>query len=907
MAQESTFISEVCRQVIESHGNAMHEVTIVVPAKRSIRFFSNSFIGEFTRQKRASLLPEIITLTDLFDRLSPLSKLTQVELIFHFYEVYCKLESNPETFEQFFTWAPALLGDFNEIDNYLIDPKLLYNDLRNIKEQEIIIEGWSFERSQLSKGQTDLNEFWIKLPRYYKELKEYLIEHSIGYSGLINRLIATEPEKVFADHQDRVYVFAGFNALTKCEIEVLNYLVDHKKARVYFDADNYYVNNELHEAGLFLRNYKNTFNSPVQLIDANSIAKNKKSITYYESNGESLQCEEVVKILSAMPAGDYERTAIVLCNEQLLPVLINSLPQSLLRVNVTMGWPLKFTKANDFFNSLIDLNIAFSRNKNFLQNELVVQFVAATNSFLNTKVVVESAISLRSELIALFENTDVHSILVSSSRSVINFIHSVIHYIDVTLELNKTQQIDSEILAHYKEVFNKLLLLPGFEEHIHSWYLFKQLFNKFTRNYPLAFVGEPLAGIQVMGMLETRALDFDNVFILSANEGYLPAQNVYAGYIPYDLRAHFKLPGKTEQDAVFAYYFYRLLQRGKNIHVFYNAQNELLQQAERSRYLLQIEKELNDINPLIEMRSVTVDAQLDRIADHFHVRKSAYYFDKLGQLMESGFSATMLLTYCKCPLDFYHKYILGFKQPKELFQLDDSGIGNMVHYFFNHIFSKIVGQKITSDFFSVELNNANATLEIIAKEKFNSFNFNSGQNYLALQLVKKMVTSFLEKQKNNSTENIFIGKTLAGTELERETSITVDGHGFKLRGSLDLLLCDDADNYFVFDFKTGRVMEESLRLSEQSTLTLDLFSVKDKLMQLLIYKKLIQDNYKTNSIQSYIIPLATGSGKLMAIETSNLTENDILKSFFETSVLEMLNKEIEIIHNEKSIYCEFCD
>lgn len=906
MSQKGTFISSVCKWVIEHHSANLHEVTIVVPAKRSIRFFSNELVAQFTAKSKASILPEIITLTDLFDQLSPLSKLTQVELIFHFYKVYCQLEKNPESFDQFFTWAPSLLSDFNEIDNYLIDPVNLYKDLRNIKEQEIIIEGWSFERPQLSSSQTMLNDFWLKFPGYYKHLKNYLLENKIGYSGLINRTIAADASTVFAKLQNRTYVFAGFNAMTKCEIEVINYLIENKKGKVFFDTDYYYVKDELHEAGLFMRNHIKDFNGNVEFVNANALVSAPKNIAYYESNGEALQCEEVVKQLQLLKPNELEKTAIVLCNEQLLPILINALPKDLLRVNVTMGWPLKFTKANDFFNALIDLNIAFSRNKNFIQHELIDYFILAANSFLEKNVVNVGEVLSRAELLTAYENTSIGGIVSSTTRSITQFLNACLKYIAQELNNGNIENINTEVLAHYNEVFNKILLLPGFEEHISSWYIFKQLFNKFTRNYPIAFLGEPLAGIQVMGMLETRALDFDTVFILSANEGFLPAQQLYTGYIPYDLRAHYKLPGKTEQDAVFAYYFYRLLQFSKNIHVLYNTQNELLQQSERSRYLLQIEKELAEKNQNITLTTKVVDPRLDKIAKHFEVERSPFYFEKLNALMQSGFSASMMLTFCKCKLDFYHKYILGFKEAKDPHVLDESGIGNMVHHYFHAIFSKITNEKTSTEFFKHELSLLNKTIAIIVETRFPTYNFTSGQNFLAMQMVMKMISSFLQKQSQADAENVLLGKTVVGSEIESAVELTVSNNKIKLKGNIDLLLKDDGNNYFVFDFKTGRVNESDLEVSGKKELSFKFFTEHDKLIQLLIYKKLVEDNYTVNSIMACIIPLATGSTKSLATNVKDATDEEIRAQFFNGVINEMLNKNNLIVHSENSRFCEFC-
>ncbi|HLP14154.1 MAG TPA: PD-(D/E)XK nuclease family protein [Flavobacteriales bacterium] len=895
---QTTFVNSVCAQVLNNYPE-LHRVTLVVPAKRSIRFFSGCFTALLEQQKKAAILPEIITLTDLFDRLSPFSKLTQVELVFHFYEVYCSLEKDPEPFETFFTWAPPLLGDFNELDNYMLDAKSLYKNLRDIKE----IEEWSFDREQLSPGQQRLSDFWIKLPLYYQKLQEYLLQHKVGYSGMINRHIASNLNSVFAEQDNRIYLFAGFNALTKCESVLMNYLQENNQAKLFFDADNYYVNNDAHEAGLFIRNhYKNT--GKLELINADALKSQPKAIHYYESNGEALQCSELVRLLMTLPKEQLERTAIVLCNEQLLPVLINSLPAQLLRVNVTMGWPLRFTAANDFFTALIELHIAFTRSKTFIQRQVLDQFAEATASFLNIRLADEVILTNREELLKAYAATPVSNLLEAAAKSPMEFILKMIPFINEKLESMSDQSIHAEIYAHYLEAFNKLSLLPGFAKNITSWYVFKQLFTKFTRNYPLAFVGEPLAGIQIMGMLETRALDFENVFILSANEGYLPAQTNYAGYIPYDLRNYFHLPGKTEQDAVYAYYFYRLIQRASTAHIFYNTQNELLQQAERSRYLLQVEKELAEINTQITVQTHQVDASLSDIPGEFTAEKSPFYFERLHELMQQGFSATMLSTFAKCRLDFYHKYILGFKTPKDFVQVDESDIGNIVHAYFEALFATITGKELTFEFFALAQENMETVLrQIIVSDKFKTYNFSSGQNFLAFQLVKKMIWSFLEKQKSPG-EFSLAGKIVEGTELKLECITQVNGKPVKLIGGIDLLLKNKAGEYFIYDFKTGRIEEEYLNIPKN--LAMDTYASKDKLIQLLLYKKLVAANFAAQKSTASIIPLATGSSQFFAVDIDSLSGIKLMDEYLTMITTEMLNASSVLVHNEKSKYCEFC-
>ncbi len=907
MSTQKSFVAQVTDYIIGNYTNNLYEVTLVVPAKRSVRFFTNEFVSYFKQKGETSLLPQIITLNDFQTKLSPHSKLNQTELVFHFYEVYCEIEKNPDSFEQFFTWAPALLSDFNEIDNYLIDPKILFKDLRNIKEQEIEIEGWSFDTNTLSPGQLKLNEFWIKLDFYYHAFKKYLYANGLGYAGSMNRFIAENLDTIFTKSKNQIYIFAGFNALTQCESTIFNYLVANKNAKVFFDTDSYYFENNQHEAGIFSRKNYSDFNGQAVFINNSTLATQKKDICFYESNGEVLQCQQLVKILSKSTPEQRANTAIILCNEQLLPVLINSLTPEWDGINVTMGWPLKFTAANDFFIALVDLNITLERTKNFIPFDTLQNFISASNAFSGEKIICSQPTANRSILLEIYVNSELSKLIQGSFNSINDFIEETLIYCQLKINQHSATAIDLEILAHYIEVFSKIKMLPNFQKHVSSWYLFKQFFNNFSRNYPLAFVGEPLAGVQVMGMLETRGLDFETVFLLSANEGFLPAEINYAGYIPYDLRAHFKLPGKTEQDAVFAYYFYRLLQRSKSFHVFYNSQNELLQQAEKSRYLLQIEKEFLEINSASKFEFTSIDSTLSQLPLKFEVQKSTFYFSALSGLLESGVSSTMLTTACKCQLDFYNKYILGFKTTKVVHELDESGIGNMVHYFFKSIFSEIEGKQITIAFFQNALKNLDQLIGDIIKLEFSKFSFNSGTNYLGLQMVKQMTRSFLERQISLGNQGPLIDKIVVASENSLDSIVKIANYELKIKGQVDLILKDNENNYFVYDFKTGIVYEDNLRLTGGETVSLDLFGRKDKLVQLVFYVQLVKKNYTVNSVNSFIIPLGTGSHSFFEPELVSNTFDNFFNEVLERVIENLFDKDLSIQHIEKNKYCEFCD
>lgn len=899
MELRNSFIKEVCTQVLAQHKGQLHTITLVVPAKRSVRFFINAFIELFAVKGDVGLLPTIITLSDFTDKYSPYYKLSQIELVFHFYQVYCTIEPEPEPFEKFYTWAPSLLADFNELDNYMLDPAVLYRDLRNIKE----IEEWSFGEGDLSDGQQKLNDFWVKMPLYYKALQQYLIEQGLGYSGMINRYIA---EHLAAQVDHSTYVFAGFNALTKCEIQIISYLLENKNAQFFIDADEYYTNTIQHEAGLFVREHLKQFSKGVSLIDSKSLRTEAKTVELLECNGETMQCSAAMQMIKGFKQEDLDSTAVVLCNEQLLPVLINSFPAELNKVNVTMGWPLRFTQLYDFCEAYFNLCQYGQRQLRFIKPSVCIQFTEAVFKFFKIDAGYEHANAGLAELKQLYTHEGILSILNVVSEPIPVVLKVLQRVLQVEAENPKEDQLHSEICVHFIEVIHKLGNLPSFAVNVTSWHIFKQLFSKFSRNYPLAFVGEPFSGIQVMGMLETRALDFKHVFILSANEGFLPAQTTYTGYIPYDLRAYNKLPGKAEQDAVFAYYFYRLLQRATNVYVFYNSQSELLQQAEKSRYILQLVKELAEVNPSITIQTRVLDYSLEQPVAKKPISKTAFYLERVNDILVNGISASALNTFNKCQLDFYHKYILGFREPSPQGIADESVIGNITHLYFNKLFEPYIEKKINGDLFRSALDRLENDLYLILTHYFPGYDFSSGQNFLAIEMVRKMVSSFLGKQIDSSTEHTICNKYLLGTEISLETRFEVAGSTYKLKGTVDVLMMDDDKNYFVYDFKTGKANEGDLRLGPRTAVEAKAFSGKDKLLQMLVYHRLVSNNYEAKSVRAQIIPLASGAVEFLSMEIQQGNPEEIFEKILEEIVLEMLNEKELIVHNTRSKFCDFC-
>lgn len=897
-----SFIYEVSEQLITEHGSNPEQLVIVVPAKRSVRFFTNAFVELFKAKGKASLLPRIITLSELIDEISPLTKISITEAAFHYFSVYKNIEKDADSFERFLKWAGIVLADFNEIDNYLIDARLFYADLSNIKE----IEEWSFGAEEWSEGQTKFNSNWTQLYTHYLQLNAHLEQLGMAYNGALMRKIALQPQNYFKPDNKKHFVFAGFNALTACETKIIQFLIAQQCASVIFDLDEYYYQDGVQEAGYFLRKHTEDFGKNFQFKDATALRNDKKEVHFYECSGEVVQCLKLSEFLTKQSDLKNKNGAIVLCNEKLLPVLVNHLPGQMEGINVTMGWSLAYTSVYDFIASLIEYHHIIHRHKRFVPLKTARNLMNQTALLAPDFRCPEGIMQQTSFIAKTFEENGL-GILVKE-QSINEFIKNIVQFFKTCIASNHLNLFLNEILLHFESSFNKLTALPHFYNLVESWSLLRTLLLKFMSNNPISFVGEPFSGMQIMGMLETRGLDFDEVYILSANEGILPSQSKSNSIIPFDLKKFYHLPGKMEQDAVFAYYFYRLIQRAKKIHVFYNVQSESMGQAEKSRYLLQMEKELLIQNRNISFARHLVDTKIDALPEAVSIEKSDFYFNQVKAVFSRGVSASMIGTFVNCPMDFYYKYILGIRLDEEKEEFSQADIGNLVHAFFHTVFTPLVGKKIEKAHLQEMVNQLQEILNSEAIKLFPAKDFSSGSAHLGMEMCRAMIERFLSNAMKEMYNGLIIGQTVIGTELSLLNEIQTEGIAVAIRGNIDLILYDDERGYCVYDFKTGSVNENELSLkSVQQAVNTGFDSAGNKLMvQLLIYEHLISNHMKTDKVNSFIIPLAVGASKMHQLNAPDIERKKAFEKIITGFVNAIMSTEDAILHNEKSKYCELC-
>lgn len=898
-----TFIGLVSNWMLEHYHNDMFRPVVVVPARRAIRFFTGEFERHYRKLGVPGIIPEIITLSDLTDRSSACVKLSGIELQFHFYEVYSKLKNEPESFEKFLTWSASVLNDFNETDNYLLNANQVFSDLRNIHD----IEEWSFSLDALSEGQQNLNTFWMELPKLYSAWKEYQQENLIGSGAFIIRQLAEDPTKIIQAWSDRHFIFAGFNALTACEQRIMNYLLDQQVAHVFFDEDDYYANNTMHEAGLFIRKNKEALKDRTKGFDAAVLLSGKKEINVYETQGELLQTRKLSALLSVYDPAIHGTACVVLCNEQILPAVINELPEQWSKINVTMGWPLKFTNVSDFVRSVLDIASSLDRNNGYISREEIQRFIQVSNTlFPDIKLSIHDPANAN-EFLNAFSDTPYEVLFKPLDGNCTLIIQRIHYFLSSRIDTSKNE-IDGEIIVHFIEVFARILQIEHFAKYISGWNLLRQIIVKFMRNAQLSFIGEPLEGIQVMGMLETRALDFDTIFVLSVNEGFLPAKITDQSFFPYDLKKHFQLPGKAEQDAVYAYYFYRLIQRATNIHLFYSTATDQYTTGEKSRYLLQLGHELAEKNKNVKIVQHSISPFTGDIGKRTVFKKDDFYFKRLNEIAQKGFTASQVNTWLNCELDFYFKHILRVRDDEDDFILEESHVGEIVHIYLDELLKDSIGKVLSPKIFSNALSSYKSEIDTVVKKKYPRYNISSGTNFLAIQLVKEMIKRFLDMQ---LTDQAFLpGKIVEGCELELTENVDLDnGSQLRITGKIDLLMRNSNGEFFVYDFKTGKSDESELKLKKvPDESSMNSVMVKhSKLIQLFFYQLMVEKKYKTDRVNASIIPLGSGSKHIFSMQLPETSNDDFRKFFLTHFRNEIFQKEKILLHRNASKFCDFCN
>lgn len=917
---ESTFLDKLSQSIVSDFNNKLSDITIVLPNKRAKVFLIESLKNQL---ETTSFAPTIISIEDFIQNISGLRTIDSIELLFEFYEVYLSVteKTKQQSFEEFSTWAKTAIQDFNEIDRYLLDPNHVFSYLKDIEA----LKRWNLEPSNTTKLIDTHLEFWAKLPLYYESFYNQLFKKGIGYQGLLYREAVKNLASFSTKITNQIY-FAGFNALNQAEERILKHLAYENKAKIYWDIDEVFLNDLYHDAGLFIRKFKKEWRPFLNqdfewIVNHFSEEKNIHIIGTPKSIGQAKIVGTIIeKIQSENP--DLEKTAVVLGDENLLLPVLYGLPESVDALNITMGYPSKNNPAQLLINKLFKLHINAKQRNEKSYTFYYKEFLDIINhplveSYCNVDEVVkvinnnnftffsnQKLFSLYEEKYPNKENnffqllfgrwSDSISDILSNLNSILLIIKSYLSNDDAEEKVTK-----SFVFSVFKTI-NKLTNYHERYNHIESLQSLQAIYKQIIDLEEVSFEGEPLSGLQVMGVLESRVLDFENVIITSVNEGKFPAGKSQNSFIPYDVKKELGMPTYKEKDAIYCYHFYHLLLRAKNIWLLYNTDNEGIDAGEKSRFIAQLEIEKQ---PKHNITSTIYNAVLpEKAYEPVTIPKTNKILTRLHEIAtDKGFSPSSLTNYIRNPLQFYMQRILRINEADEVEEnIAVNTLGTIIHNALEELYAPYLNQFLALHHIeTMEAKIDNVILKHF-KEIYKEGEITKGKNLLAFEVAKRNVYNFLQIEKKDIEEGQAIKVLLLEASLSCEIEVKSLPFPIKIAGKVDRI--EERDGTIrIIDYKTGKVLGNSLKINDFTDLTSDIKN--EKIIQLLCYALMFENHeLKQNrevsagivsfkNMKNGFLPFGLGKGKDAELAVSK----DILEDFkseLEKLIVEIFNPDI---------------
>ena len=891
------FLSKIISELL-SETSDLSQTVIVLPGKRPVVFLKQIL----KEQKYEGFLPEFFTVDELIKKISGKQHIQGISLWLFGYDVYKKIYPE-ETLENFLKWFPTLLKDWDDMLKFSEEDKAVLEYMLDDER----IKNWGETLGDGDNARKRNLNFWKKINVFLPKLKENLQEKGWATDGMIHEMVR---EKIsdFAEETETKFVFCGFNALTPLEEKLIRELLQKGKAECFFQADEYYIKDLKQEAGKFLRKHMHwkefNENRKFQWIE-NSFCQ-EKNIKVYEVAGNVAQTKILPEILQEIPKENYSKTAVVLLDENLLLPSLDAV-SFVDNLNITMGFPIKnlgFSGAvkklfylqkqlwkNDKSYYYLDV---FSVLEEFPDNEedrkIIDQFTAKIEDenivYISKKMMQEHLGEL--SYFQLFEKRTAAELLEDLSnfcyqlkfREIDDILYENVSLFETTFKIlkNHMKDYDFEISIDALEV----------------------LMNQLVNSENLDFQGEPLEGLQFMGLLETRLLDFENIILLSVNEGKLPLGNTQNTYLPFDVRRNFGLNTFLENDSIYAYHFYRLLQNAKNIYLLYNALGSGVNTGEKSRFITQMEMESPH-----KMEHIVIENTSEPILQELIIiEKTEKVLEKLNE-WKDRISASHLISYLYNPIDFYLNNILKAKETEEIEEeLSQRNYGNLVHYALEELYGELQGKILKeSDIEDLKPKINEAIDSAISELKHQPELYERGMNYIHKSMAAKVVEHILDYD---------LGLIKAGNSLEiislenrinAEFSLDENGEKINFIGYIDRI--DRLNGVVrVIDFKTAKAKNLSVKPKEEKLEDFMSSADSKQALQLSIYAYMVLHNEKfsVNQLQCGIWSFAEiGKG----VQTLKLYDNEnidnenvsICMNSIKNIILEILNPEIPFKEN----------
>ncbi len=871
-----TFLEELAGHIWLHYAGMTDQLCIVLPNKRA-----GLYLQQFIAREAGKALwaPRITSIEQLIGEKTGLHFPDHFALMGELYEVHRALRGEQaDPFTEFMHWGSTLIRDFNDTDLYLADAKQLFTYL----DASRAIATWNPDGRPLSEFQTNYLSFYQSLLDYYEALGERLSQQQRAYPGLAFRKAASDPALYFKQEAPVRYVFAGFNALTPAEEKIIRYLLDEGKAECLWDADEYYLNDVRQEAGLFLRKYRDEWSSGEFLRSGTGWSQPKK-INIAGVAGHVAQAKVCGDLLQALDPNEINQTCVVLADESLLLPVLNSIPEFIKTFNITMGFPIRQSPLHTLMIDILSLHENAQRTRALYGDDrLAFTLVQATRILQHPYVISwagktkDSAPLMLSLALSQKLRDDLSYYLSPATLEKETLMRSPDGWEKLSLIFGPWNKEGSDVLAcvesllrslqdHYAHeegaalereyLFQYLKLLQGVREILAEHTIpadlatARMVLSETAASSSLPFYGEPLSGLQLMGVLETRNLDFKNIILLSANDETLPGTSSQNSFIPQDIRNDFGLPSYKQKEAVYAYHFYRLMQRSQNISLLYNTQPGHLSSGEKSRFIAQIEHEIPQYNNQVRITDeiLSMEPILHQAPLSICIEKTPEIIALIADRGQRGFAPSTLNAYLECPLRFYFQEILRLKEEDEASSsMDAATLGTTLHNTLEKLYQPWLGEVLTAHHYDHMADSALPALKEEFTKNLRGGDARFGKNLLLSRVAETYLQNFLNIEREQTLADQRPRK-VEYVEKHLETQFKfgpAPEQEVKVKGRADRIDSTEG-NICIIDYKTGKVDLKELQWRDLNALLSS--DKKAKGIQLLMYAWLFHRQHAEHS------------------------------------------------------------
>ena len=832
-----TFYFKALKEIISKLD--LQTTFFIIPNKRSKALLKNNIIDLINKP---TIAPIILSIDDFTEQVSGLKESSRTNQIFNLFESYLKIsdQNDIQSYSKFRSWANTLINDTNDIEMSLSSTDEVFNYLYELQKLNMIND------DEKNIG------LWKLLPKIIKRFKSLQLEAGSVNKGQIHMLAKENISDFSNAHSDYSFIFVGLNSLSKSEEYIINYLLENNRVKVFWDYDHEYLNNPLHQAGHFFRKYKKTwpYYTDNSFLLGEDFSKERKDFLVYETAKNVAQVKTVNRILRDIYSGENNsKTAVILPRSELLIPMLNSIPSVVDDINVSMTIPLLDFPFSELSLRILNMYVNLRKKgffykdvQNVLSDPKLITVMDAKSS--STKDFLDSITEKNLIYVSIdkfkneFRGSKIIDLVFRSTKE------NIFKNIETLFETIKNKENNSLAIDQFNSIKQVLLIIKNFLEKQKFKMEYKDLrdfYIDMLKNQSLSLVGDINSKVQIMGLLESRGVDFDNVIICSVNEGVLPKDNFNSTFLPFDVRKKFDLPTIEDADARTAYDFYRLTHRSKKVHLIYNSNPDGLDSGEKSRYIYQLEFQKKS-NYKISNISSYFPLNFEKTKQEEHI-KSPETVNRLNEISKKGFTPSALKDYVEDKIRFYDKYILQIKDSESVIErAEHRGVGNIFHNTMEALYKDQEKKTLTIKSLNQILNKAEETLTQKFIEEYGK-DYNYGKNIIAFQTilknVKELINSDISKVEKGTKIKVLIIEELLTVNFKTTNSEIK----FALKGKMDRVQEEDGVLH-VLDYKTGNVEPNKLTFTDNEDI---IQNKKTNIIQLACYNLIVSSILNTNN------------------------------------------------------------